>query len=259
MIPGYVEFEFNLPDALLAQLVGVFDKIEPAPLVQQNILKVPEEQGVYQLFHAPDSKPDLVYVGKTDSDSGLRARLNKHGRKIQHRVGLDPANVLFKAVRVFVFTAVDLEAQLIRHYGGVSNVPWNGSGFGSNDPGKERDTTTYKDEHYDTQFPIDVERPIEFEVPMSASAADILRSLKAQLPYLIRFEVIKRNSRTGHEDLETTQVTLNSASSTTPTGIIKQVISALPKGWHATMLPSHIIIYKNDRRKFPSGRRLADS
>ena len=38
--------------------------------------------------------------------------------------------------------------------GGDGKLPWNHSGFGSNDPGQQRDTTTYKQDHFDTQHPI---------------------------------------------------------------------------------------------------------
>jgi hypothetical protein len=113
-----------------------------------------------------------VYVGKTDAEAGLLSRLTRHSKKIQHRIGLTPASVLFKAVRVFVFTAIDLETQLIAHYGGTNIVEWNGSGFGSNDPGEKRDTTTYKAGHFDAQFPIDIARPLAFSIPTPTKAAE---------------------------------------------------------------------------------------
>jgi len=257
VIPGFVEFEFDLPGALLNRLVTVFDGLAPAGLTASNVTAIPDEQGVYQLFLRRGEAVNLVYIGKTDGEAGLWRRLSRHATKIHNRLNLDPADVLFKAVRVFVFTAVDLETQLIQHYGGTDAVSWNGSGFGSNDPGRERDTTRYKLDHFDTQFPIDINRALTFTIPMQASAAGILKALKAGLPYLIRFQRVSANSRLAHDDLESTAVTLNPALPLTPEGVIAQVISALPPGWHATMLPSHIIIYKNDTRTFPSGRLIA--
>lgn len=259
MTLGYVEFEFDLPEALLAKLVTVLDDVEPAPLLPDVVREVPEEQGVYQLFLRRQGKLEIVYIGKTDAESGLRDRLSRHAIKILNRVGLDPADVLFKAVRVYVFTAVDLETQLIAHYGGVARVNWNGSGFGSNDPGKERDTTTYKPDHFDTQFPIDMSKPIEFALPERGSAALILKTLKRGLTYLLRFETSSRGSRLGHADFENTPVMIDPAKPKTAESIIAQVVAHLPAGWHATALPSHIIIYKNDNRKFPSGRLVARS
>jgi hypothetical protein len=256
---GYVEFEFDLPDALLSKLVQVFDGLAEATLLPAVVESIPEEQGVYQLFLRSEDKLDLVYIGKTDSEAGLRKRLGRHAEKIQQRIGLDPNDVVFKAVRVYVFTAVDLETQLISYYGGTKSVSWNGSGFGSNDPGFERDTTTYKPDHFDTKFPIDIARPVTFSIQAKGKAAGILRTLKRNLPYLIRFETKARNSRTAHDDLEDTDVKIDLTKPVTAQGVIQQVIKQLPAGWHATLLPSHVIIYKNDRRKFPSGRLIAES
>jgi hypothetical protein len=256
--PGYSEFEFDLPAALLKTLVSVLDQLPPVPLTEENLASIPKHQGVYQLLLMRDGHPEVVYIGKTDAKSGLRDRLNKHFKKVQHRHNLEPGEVLFKAVRVFVFTAVDLEAQLIAHSGGVAKVSWNGSGFGSKDPGRERDTTKYKIDHFDTQFPIDINRVLDFEIPRDGSAAAVLRILKTEVPYLIRYETLSKGSRIGHSDLEDTPVeivgeNLNSEN------VIRQVIQQLPSGWHATLLPSHIIIYKDDPRKFPSGRRISQS
>lgn len=257
MKDGYTEFEFDLPDALLQKLINVFNALPPAPMREANVSAIPEEQGVYQLFLVQDGQANLVYVGKTDAAAGLQRRLLRHAKKIQNRQNLDPGLVLFKAVRVFVFTAVDLETQLIKHYGGTAEVRWNGSGFGSNDPGEKRDTTTYKADHFDTQFPIDIDRSLSFLVPQSASAATILKQLKGGLPYLIRFQRAGKNSALAHPDLEATEITLTAMASMTPRDVISQTVRQLPPGWHATMLPSHIIIYKDDRRVFPSGHLIA--
>lgn len=253
MTTGYKEFEFDLPGALLAKLVRVFENLEPAVLTPEAASNIPEEQGVYQLLGDCSSAAKPLYVGKTDAEAGLQKRLIRHASKIQDRVGLDPNTILFKAVRVFVFTAVDLETQLIKHYGGTA---WNGSGFGSNDPGKERDTTKYKPEHFDTIFPIDIDRPLTFSVPISTRAADVLKVLKRNLPYLIRFQRIG-NSKRAHPDLEDTHVEISTPFTTK--SILQQVVAQLPTGWHATLLPSHVIIYKDDIRSFPSGQLLAHS
>ena len=258
MTAGYTEFEFDLPDALLKRLVVVFDALIAAPLIEANVTAIPEEQGIYQLFLNGEEGHNLVYIGKTDAAAGLRVRLGRHAAKIRNRLNLDPNNVLFKAVRVYVFTAVDLETQLIEHYGG-NRVSWNGSGFGSNDPGRERDTTTYKADHFDTQFPIDIGRVLSFTVPVSGSAAEILRVLKNGLPYLIRYQSLRQGARAPHPDLDATRVILNPSQPLTPESIIAQIIGQLPTGWHATMLPSHVVIYKDDNRRFPSGRLIARS
>ena len=253
-IDGYVEFEFDLPSALLARLVDVFSGLEPAPLTLADARNIPDEQGVYQLF----LNDVLVYVGKTDGDAGLRSRLSRHAAKMLHRQNLDPSRVSYKAVRVFVFTAMDLEGDLIRYYGGVKQLAWNGSGFGSNDPGKERDTTRVKASNFDAQYPIDIDRPLEFEIERGETVAQALSRLKTSLPYTLRFEMIAPRSRTPHADLTDAEL-LKFGGATTARRIFQHLVQALPSGWNITVLPGYVIMYKNDPRNIPSGSVVAAS
>lgn len=50
MTLGYVDFEFDLPGALLARLVDVLDGLAPAVLSTEVLSEIPDAQGVYQLF-----------------------------------------------------------------------------------------------------------------------------------------------------------------------------------------------------------------
>lgn len=179
---GYVEFEFDLPSALLSRLVQIFDRIEPEILSSTAVSAIPDEQGVYQIFH----NQSLVYVGKTDSDAGLKARLRRHATKVLHRHNLNPHDVYFKAVRVFVFTAIDLEGDMIRHYGGVQSLAWNGSGFGSNDPGRKRDRTEVKSTNFDARYTIDIDRPLDMNINDGDEVARVLARLKTLLHYTLR-------------------------------------------------------------------------
>jgi hypothetical protein len=252
MIAGYREFEFDLPDALLKNLVSILDKIQKVPLREAEVGMIPDEQGVYQLFL--DDEP--VYVGKTDADAGLLKRLTRHSKKILHRNGLDPARVSFKAVRIFVFTAVDLETDLIKHYGGTKGLAWNGSGFGSNDPGRERDTTNNKPENFDFQFPIDIDRALTLTLPASGTAAAMLGLLRDQLPYTIRAQRPGR-SRKLHDDLETTTIS-GLATLTTTREIVKHITTQLPAGWQATKLLGYIILYK-ETKTYPQSEIISTS
>lgn len=254
MSEGYTEFEFDLPGALLDRLVTVLDGMEAAPLNSGNTALIPETQGVYQLFLGGK----LVYIGKTDADAGLSQRLERHGKKILHRSGLDPDRASFKAVRVYVFTAVDLEKQLIAHYGGDKTVRWNGSGFGSNDPGRRRDATVYKAGHFDTIFPIDIDRSLGIALEETAPASAALTDLKSALPYVFRFENAGPRSRKPHPDLESAMVTVTASGPVSARWIIEQVVPQLPSGWQATKLPSHIILYKEES-PYPHGAVIARS
>ncbi|WP_282052138.1 GIY-YIG nuclease family protein [Phaeobacter inhibens] len=256
MTAGCGELEFDLPSALLAAILAKFDEIEPADLTVENTLDVPEAQGIYALYLKDPQK--LVYIGKTDSDAGLKYRLTRHAKKLIGRLNLQPGDVEFRAIRVFVFTAMDIETALIKHYGGVSSVAWNNSGFGSNDPGKERDTTNYKADHWDTQYPIDLDSSYcDFE-PGQYSVADVMSKLKLELPYLVRYQRPGRSRNSFHDDFTQGNVQIQEVGMTTRQ-VLELCIKGLPAGWHATALPSHIICYKNDNRKFPSGEAIAKS
>jgi hypothetical protein len=177
---GYVEFELDLPGALLNQVVDQFDGMSDAQLTLTNILQIaPNAQGVYHLFY----DGVLVYIGKSDAEAGLYTRLARHAQKIVDRKGLNPSLVTFKAIRVAVFAAMDLETQLLGHYG---RTTWNNSGFGSNDPGRERETTNKKPGGFDSLYPINIDIPLTFlasgTYQISALLVFLKDSLKLHLP-----------------------------------------------------------------------------
>jgi hypothetical protein len=248
---GYREFEFDLPGALLDHLVTVLDGMESAPLSVDGLRGVPEEQGVYQLF----LDGALVYIGKTDNEAGLLKRLLRHSRKTQHRVGLSPERVTFKAVRIYVFTAIDLETQLIRHYTGKTGTAWNGSGFGANDPGRERDKS--KPGRFDTSFPMDIDRPLDLDLSVVATAAQAISAIKAAIPYTLRVQPKTKGSRQPHPDLATA-VNLPSGPWTARTALA-EVTKQLPPGWQATALAALLILYKETEDGYRGATVLARS
>jgi hypothetical protein len=248
--PGYREFEFDLPGALLDHLVRALDELTPAPLNTESLAVVPEAQGVYQLY----LDNELVYIGKTDAESGLFRRLTRHSTKIRHRRNLDPARVSFKALRIFVFTAMDLETQLIKHYGGVRGTKWNGSGFGANDPGRNRDNSTPG--VFDQEFPIDIDYKLEADFSGEHTAAIVASRLKATLPYTFRYQ--NSRGRTAHEDLLRTMVVM-SAGQLSARQVIDELVRQLPPGWQATGLSALLILYKEHTDTYPQATVLARS
>lgn len=246
MIPGYVEFEFDLPAALLERLAATLSATGTAPLTEANAAAIDEVQGVYELFH----RDQLVYVGKTDAKAGLRQRLSRHALKIKQRKGLDPADVTFKAVRIFVFTAMDLEAGLIVHRARDGKLAWNNSGFGANDPGRNRDRSEIKAGHFDAHFPIDTDHPIPgLAFARGVSAAEALDDLKDRLPYVLRFE---RDGADPHPELLAAKLAAASKPKTMR-GALTAIVGALPKGWTATVLPGYAILYR-ERAAYPSAQ-----
>lgn len=242
LIKGFLSFEFALLPALVEQLIRAVESMEAAPLIEDTLAVVPlGAQGVYMLFY--ENHP--VYVGKTDTKHGLRARLLRHARKIQQRHRLDPTHVSFKAVQVLVFTPTDLEAELIAHY----RPPWNGSGFGANDPGRERDTTKKDPEGFDAQFPIDIDRPFTLIPEGTYVVREVLKNLRDVVPYTFRYEGEGRNNQ--QSDFIATHVDIP-AGPLTVRQLLQLIIRVLPPGWQATSFVSHLILYK-ESRIYPHG------
>lgn len=243
---GYADFELNLPGAIRAQLPPFLEKLPPAQLTLDNVNTIPSEaQGAYLLYL--DDK--LVYVGKSDAEAGLKARLERHYYKIQHRKNLDPRQVQFKSARIYSFSVMDVETILISFYeklNGGSKPKWNTSGFGSNDPGKERDTQ--KPSEFNVAYPIDIDVQLglaPLDLPKSCSIADALKWLRGQLPYTFRFE------DSGHE-LKNANVGPDAlfAKGATMRDILQKTCDSLPSGWQATVLSGYCILYKEKRDEY---------
>jgi len=250
---GFRSFEFDLPPALLSQLLEVLGAMERGPLSHEHVTAVvPEAQGVYQLFH----NDKLVYVGKTDAESGLRRRLQRHAFTILSRHNLDVSQMTFKAVRVLVFSAMDLETALIRHYrdNGSPSV-WNGSGFGNNDPGRQRDLTALRADGFDANYPINIDLPIDIaDLVGTRSALDLLAQVSGRLPYTLRHEKTAK----AVELLRTTIISPPTPT-TTMRELMMQIVSALEPGWQATKLSGRVILYEERQDRYPGGEIIARS
>jgi hypothetical protein len=241
---GYGEFELNIPGIMRGQLPSYFATLQTEILTAANVGKIPEgAQGAY-LLYLGDS---LVYVGKTDAQAGFRSRLTRHSFNIQHRKNLDPARIGFKAVRIFVFSTFDLETMLIeeytRHYG--LRPLWNFSGFGSNDPGRNREDQ--RPAQFDLDYPVDIDREIEVLPAGEHTLASVVLALKQRLPYLFRYETDGAGAwREGHSDMRDKNIVIPAALLTTRAHI-QMILNVLPPNWQATVLPNRVILYRETR------------
>ncbi|BBO24371.1 MAG: hypothetical protein AMXMBFR19_09320 [Chthonomonadaceae bacterium] len=169
-------------------------------------------------------------------------------KRISDRPKLQKSRVSFKAVQVLVFTAMDLETALIKHYKRAGQVPsWNGSGFGSNDPGRNREKTNVKPEGFDATFPISIDFETSVLPPGSYSASQALALVKESLSYTFRYE-------RPHSDLDSSEVTVTETPMTVRE-ILRLLLSSLPAGWQATLFPSHVILYK-ESQTYEYGARI---
>lgn len=245
-IAGYEIFELDLMRAIMDQLIPILDGMDGAALTKENAQALPEAQGIYQIIHEGTVK----YIGKTDAKAGLRLRMTRHWEKLLRRDNIVPAEVQFRAVRVLVMTAVDVESELISHYG----ADWNGSGFGSNDPGRERETTGKPAQSFDGQYPINIDLDLDLSECGIAlgtySVHDILWRVKEYLPFTLRYETTSRAANAykakPHGDYLTSNIKITNLS-TTVRVLMGQILSALPTGWQATSFVSHVILYKETR------------
>ncbi len=243
---GYGEFELDIPRVMRDQLPAFFAALPAEPLTAEAVARIPEgAQGAY-LLYLDDA---LVYVGKTDAQAGFRERLTRHSRSVQHRRGLDPDRITFKAARIFVFSTFDLETMLIEEFTRIEGrrPTWNFSGFGSNDPGRNREDQ--KPAPFDGEFPIDIDREVTLLPRGPHDVLEAIMALKAGLPYLLRYESDGTGRgawRGGHRDMMFRTITVPDGP-VTVRALFTLILDALPSGWQVTVLPSRVILYHETR------------
>ena len=141
-------FDIDLHRALREQLIEKLADIETGALTHENLATVPQERGVYQLYH----NGELVYVGKAER---LRSRITKHLKKIQGRTNLELSEMAFKCLWMSPnWTTLAPEKQLIDFYTSERKAVWNGNGFGPNDPGAGREDRNNPPAMFDERYPI---------------------------------------------------------------------------------------------------------
>lgn len=247
--PGYVEYEIDIERVLRNDLPKVVDAVRLAPLTAEFVNTIPEgAKGAYVLF--VDGHP--VYAGKTDTRHGFRDRLNRHGFTIQNRRNLDPDRIGFKAIRILVFSNFDVEAILIdaMREADKTALQWNYSGFGSNDPGHNREGQRPAD--FDVKYPINIDRPLQLVRAGQHELLPLLIALKDHLPYDLRYETdpVPRRDQTahyrkGHVDQREAAPVKVEEGDTTRT-LLRKIMANLPRGWRTTVFPGRVILYKED-------------
>ncbi|MDF8359002.1 hypothetical protein [Ensifer adhaerens] len=247
---GYVEYEVDIETVLRSDLPRLVSKIPLAPLTAEAIGQLPEgAKGAYVLFM--DGHP--VYAGKTDVRHGFRDRLSRHAFTIQNRENLDPSRIGFKAIRILVFSNFDVEAILIDALTDADEtaLAWNYRGFGSNDPGQNREGQ--EPAEFDVEFPINIDRKLDLLEPGAYDLLTILVQLKQHVPFYFRYQTDhppgkKRpvHFKKGHADQRSAAPVVVDAGDTLRV-LLKKMLLALPAGWRVTHFPGRVILYKNDK------------
>lgn len=233
-------FSLNITEAMRLQLVKAMDRLTPAAFSKANVDAVDNRPGVYRLFIGNDP----VYVGK--ADKSLRQRLTKHLEKTLGRIVEDGTPLAEHMEFYCLYIDEDLHAlapekMLIREFRPIMEAEWNFNGFGNNDPGRRRDTSVVRKNHFDRAYPIDLDFQVQLDdLATVDSLRSLLEALKRSAPFLIRFP------KNGHDrTLDTIRVEL-SAGVTRPASVrewLQKIAVALPPDWLITTLPGYVIIY----------------
>ncbi|MFI5937868.1 hypothetical protein [Actinoplanes sp. NPDC051494] len=250
------QFRLSITEALSTQLYTALDALEPAPLTRANLdalyeqarrLDLPGMSGVYQLFRQrPGEGPELTYVGKADQP--LPKRLGDHLYKLSGRHGISLAEMSFRCLFVEEdLSAVSPEKMLIKRHLRTSKIVWNNRGFGINDPGRERDTTRNKENHWDIEFPIDLSRRVAALTPGPRTLRSLLDEVKEGLPFNFRFQqrgggLYERSITVPEPDMTADEV-------------FRLIAANLTGGWQIAALVGWVIMYDDNHRIYPGAFR----
>ncbi len=194
-------------------------------------------RGLHLIFQGATA----VYGAKANQAAD---RLGQHREKLRARQGIDIEVIGFKALLLDENWSTSAnEKLLIGRLKKRGECNWNGSGFGPKDPGKQRDTT--KPSWFDNAFPIRNEWPVE-NLPDEATVGEVLKSLKDQLPFLLRYDKL---GKAGVKTVNLTGVQRSARA------VLLKCAQALGAGWQLTLLKYGFILYPG-LKKFTYGKRL---
>lgn len=250
-------FEFDIATPLFEQLSSDFDLLAPLPLLDSNLITVEERPGIYGLHH----NGSLVYIGKADESA--KTRLQKHRRQLQGRLGIIPDEVSFRCLHfAHTWDAFKPESYMITRY----SPSWNSRGFGPNDPGRRRDKTQLANNHWHVLYPIDPDYRCP-EIPSgSYDILELLRLICRHAPFWIRFQG-NRNGDTdeerrlyeqAHTDFSASRVIIVPSDGMSVRSLLLLAVQALPapNEWQLTLLPSHILLYRERGETYPRMQSL---
>lgn len=238
-------FDLDIPTAVAEQLLDHVHSLSPRSLADLEKPEVardtPDEPGVYVLYKKSDLEGEFraVYVGK--ATPSLRARLTRHANEFRGRVGIRLEEMGVVAVPVSAnWSAFGPERVLISKL----RAEWQNSGFGNNDPGRNRDGTKWKRGHFDVSYPINGAWKVEISPLGEAGIGSIFQAIKSQTPFLFRFD----SGRDVSHLLDETKIEIEQRVISLDR-LLERCIGALP-GWHAAILPGYVVAYPGHQRYF---------
>ncbi|MGW7050800.1 GIY-YIG nuclease family protein [Streptomyces sp. NPDC054887] len=237
------DFRLSITKALKDQLAQALAELEPTLLSPESLQELERRGGIYQLYHSGQ----FVYVGKADKN--LPQRIGKHLRKISGRQNISSDEIQFTCLYVDEdFPAVAPERLLIAKYREQGEIPWNTNGFGNNDPGRRRDDTVIKVNHFDVRYPIDLDRIIHGVKSGNTSLRKLLADVKKRLPYTFRY-AIKLLGSMGDREVNVPDVELSAGD------LFALIGEAITGQWQIAVLHGYVIMYPEGERDYPSAWR----
>lgn len=240
-------FKLSVTRAMKEQLIEVLDSLHPVPLDNQALQAVEQRGGIYQLLLDGES----VYIGK--STSSLRARIEKHHGKLGGRVGFLVPRTTFRCVYVDEdLDALAPEKMLISAFKKAGKAPWNNNGFGNNDPGRRRDGSLVKENHFDSHYSIDLDIPVTLRLDKNQSLYVIMNNLKSALPYNFRFPALQAQER---RELDAVFSDTYGVLTQTAREWFTWLADRMPDAWLVTALPGYVICYRETDPSVYGSRR----
>lgn len=238
----HADFTLSITKALGDQLAAALTDLEQAPLCEASILELREYPGVYQLY----LRDEFVYVGKADKT--LPGRLRQHVRKISGRENFYDGDMTFCCLYIAEdFSALAPEKLLINRYSETGQAIWNHNGFGNNDPGRRRDHTVIKANHFDRAFPADLGRVVDGLAPGDASLKLLLKQMKDGLRFTFRYAKDLGAIANMTVTLDNPEMTADQA--------FAFLAGHLPSEWQVVALHGYAIMYRDSPESYRSARR----
>lgn len=242
-LKSYAPFDFDLAQAVMEQMVAAFDSLPSGRLSAENLLELRRTKGVYQLFMGEE----LVYVGKAGAN--IQKRLIEHSQNLAARQNIDVALIGFKALYLHRnWEPMYHESYLIERYRSrLGTSEWNTSGFGNHDPGRRREETNKPPDGFDSRYPIKPDFPCVGVVAQTWNVRELLMAMKNSLPFTFRYEVDHpkqwQRGSAAYNELEIAVPQPDMAVK----DLLKLIVDDLPDTWQATIFPSHIILYREEK------------
>lgn len=238
-------FALDMQSVLVSEISTYFANLEPVELCHDNLAVLREyeqdpdhaRKGLYILHH----EGGVVYVGKTDGS--LHDRLTDHYVKLSARQNIAVSDVSFRCLYLDRnWSALAHETGLIEENKRSGGCSWNNAGFGLHDPGRNRDGTIIKDDHFDRRYPVNPNIPVEI-TGGNRAVWDVLQETKDKLPYLFRYENQNGFSPRGaHPDYM--DLTVRVPRQPTARSILEVIVDSLGQEWQVSFLFGYAILYK---------------